>query len=103
MLKPDAPSEAVVTLSKSMVVPLLEKLLADGSISAYQVATQAIHTETPGLFYVFYIAPKADGLDKVNAALTLLQSDPMQMSAFESVTDSSAHRDGLTLSNATFK
>jgi hypothetical protein len=80
--------------------PLLEKLLADGSISAYQVSTHYIHTETPSLFYV---APKADGLDKVTAALMQLQSDPMQMSAFDSLTDSSAHRDGLALPTATFK
>ncbi len=103
MVKPEAPPQTLEELSKSMVVPLLEKLLADGSIIAYQVATEGIHTENPGLFYVFYVCPKADGLDKVNAALILLQSDPMQMSAFESVTDSSAHRDGLTLSTATFK
>jgi hypothetical protein len=42
-----------------MIVPFLEKLLADGSISAYQVATQAIHTEDPGAFFVFYVAPKS--------------------------------------------
>jgi hypothetical protein len=103
MVKPDAPAGTVDTLSKSMIVPLLEKLLADGSISAYQVATQAIHTEDPGMFFVFYVAPKADGLDKVTAALTVLQSNSIQMGAFYAATDTSAHRDGLTLGNSEFK
>jgi hypothetical protein len=34
MLKPEAPVGMLGTLSSSMMVPLLEKLLADGTISA---------------------------------------------------------------------
>jgi hypothetical protein len=61
------------------------------------------HTEAPGTFFVFYVAPKADGLDKVTEALTVLQSDSIQLGAFYAATDTSAHRDGLTMGNSEFK
>jgi basic membrane lipoprotein Med (substrate-binding protein (PBP1-ABC) superfamily) len=47
-LKADAPEDAVETLSKNLIVPLLEKMLADGVIHEYEVDTEAIHTEAPG-------------------------------------------------------
>ena len=68
-LKPDAPDDAVETLSKTLIVPLLEKLFADGTVREYEVDTQEIHTEAPGSFTIVYITSTAEGLDKVNAAL----------------------------------
>ena len=65
------PEHALETLSKSFIVPLLEKLLADGSIVEYEIDTEAIHTEAPGTFWIDVIAPNADGLDKLNAALLM--------------------------------
>jgi len=50
-LKPDVPEHAIETLSKSFMVPLLEKLLADGSLIEYEIDTEAIHTEAPGTFW----------------------------------------------------
>lgn len=103
-LKPDAPSDAVEKLSKNLVVPLLEKLLADGTIHEYEIDTQAIHTEAPDMFWIFYIAANAEALDKVNAALRdALKANPLGGPAFESMTDSSAHRDGLVRTNCTYK
>ena len=32
-------------------MPLLEKLFADGTLREYEVDTQAIHTEAPGLVF----------------------------------------------------
>src|ERR1700728_5486578 len=63
-LKPDAPDDAVDTLSKKLIVPLLEKLVADGTLHEYEVDTQAIHTEAPGSFLIVYVAKNAEGLDK---------------------------------------
>ena len=95
-LKPDAPDEALEMLSKSLIVPLLEKLLADGTIHEYEIDTEAVHTEAPGTFWVFYIAANADGLDKVNAALReTLKAAPLAGPAFGSLVDFSAHRDYL--------
>ena len=48
-LKADAPDDAIDVLSKNMIVPLMEKLLADGTIHEYEVDSQAIHSQAPGL------------------------------------------------------
>lgn len=68
-LKADAPDNALETISKEMVVPMMENLLADGAVLEYELDTQAIHTESPSMFYIFYITANAEDLDKVNAAL----------------------------------
>ena len=103
-LKPDAPDEAVEMLSKNLLVPFFEKLLANGTIHEYDIDTEAIHSEAPGTFWVFYIATSPDSLDKVNAALRdTIKSSPLGGEAFGSMVDFSAHRDYLSLTNATYK
>jgi hypothetical protein len=103
-LKPGAPNDAIDTLSKSLIVPLLEKLLADGTVVEYEVDTEAIHTESPNTFWVFYLCPTAEGLDKVNAALTeRTKANPLNGPAFNSLVDFSVHRDQLVRTNATYK
>lgn len=103
-LKPDASDDALETLSKHLFVPLLEKLLAEGAIHEYEVDTQAIHKESPNMFYIFYITPNAEGLDKVNAALReTMKANPLGGPAFSSVSDFTAHRDELAHTNATYK
>ena len=103
-LKADAPDDAVEMLSKSFIVPILEKALQDGVVSEYEVDEEAIHTEAPGTFWVFYICAKVEGLDKVNAALgAALKDQPLAGSAIGSMVDFTAHRDFLALTNATYK
>jgi len=68
-LKADAPAEAVEILSENLFVPLLERLLADGAIVEYEIDEETIHTESPDMFFVYILAPTADGLDKFNAAV----------------------------------
>ena len=103
-LKADAPDDAVATLTKSLVAPLLEKMLAEGTVIEYDVDTQAVHTETPATFFIFYITPNAEGLDKVTAALQeALKASPLSGPAFGSMTDGSAHRDELARTTATYK
>ena len=46
-LKSDAPSDAVEMLSKNFIVPLMEKLLADGALVEYEVDVESIHTGSP--------------------------------------------------------
>ena len=83
---------------------MLEKLLADGSIVEYEIDTEAIHTEAPGTFWIDVITPNADGLDKLNAALmNASKANPMSSAAFESMVDSSSHRDNLSTSTVTYK
>ena len=103
-LKPDAPEHATEMLSKTFIVPLLEKLLADGSIVEYEIDTEAVHTEGPGAFWIDVISPNAEGLDKLNAALLdRAKTNPLAGHAFDSMIDSSAHRDSLSTSTVTYK
>ncbi len=103
-LKADAPDDAVDTLSKNLIVPILEKLLADGTLHEYEIDTEAVHTQSPGTFYIVYIAATADGVDKVNAAIREAQkANPLAHPAFGSMIDYSAHRDYLSRTSATYK
>ena len=103
-LKADAPDDAVDVLSKNLLVPLMEKLLADGTLHEYEIDTQAIHTEAPGTFYLIFITANAEGLDKVNAALrTAMKANPLGGPAFDSMVDFNPHRDELARTNATYK
>jgi hypothetical protein len=103
-LKADAPNNAVETLSKNLFVPLLEKLLADGAILEYEVDTEAIHTDDPGTFWIVFIAPNADALDKFNAALRDAgKKNPLNGPAFGSMVDFTPHRDYLASSTGTYK
>jgi len=103
-LKPDAPNNAVETLSKNLFVPLMEKLLADGAILEYEVDTEAIHTDDPGTFWVIFITPNADGLDKFNAALRDAgKKNPLNGPAIGSMVDFTPHRDYLSISTGTYK
>ena len=103
-LKADAPNDAVDTLSKTVVVPLMEKLLASGTIVEYEVDTEAVHTMDPGTFWIVLITPNADGMDKFDAALRdATKTNPLIGPAFGSMVDFSAHRDYLSSSTVTYK
>lgn len=103
-LKADAPNDAVDMLAKNFLVPFLEKMMSEGAIVEYDIDTEAIHTEAPGTFYLFYTTGNAEGLDKVNQGLQqLMKANPMDGPAFGSMVDFTAHRDFLSRTNATFK
>ena len=103
-LKADAPSDAVEKLSKNFIVPLMEKLLADGTIQEYEVDTEAIHTEAPGTFWVVYLGANAEALDKAHAALLeSLKANPLASPAFGSMVEFEKHRDFLARTSATYK
>jgi len=103
-LKADAPDNAVDVLSKNLFVPFFEKLMSDGAVYEYEIDTEAIHTEAPGTIGVVYITADAEGLDKVNSALTaLMKANPLGGPALGSMIDFSAHRDELARTNATYK
>jgi hypothetical protein len=103
-LKADAPDNAVEVLSKSFIVPLFEKLMSEGAVQAYQVAEEAVHTTDPGMFFIFFISPNADGLDKTNAALSAaVAENALAGPAFASMVDFSAHRDNLARGDAVLK
>ena len=103
-LKDSAPDNAVDIVSKGLLVPVFEKLLADGTIYEYEVDTEAIHTEAPGTFWIFYLAANADAIDKVNAAVRAAsKADPLGIAGFSGMIDWNSHRDYLSRTNATYK
>ena len=103
-LKADAPNDAVEMLAKSFLVPFFERMMAEGAIVEYDIDTEAIHTEAPGTFLLFYTTANAEGLDKVNQGLQqTLKAAPLDSPAFGSMVDFTAHRDYLSRTNATFK
>ena len=96
--------DAIEPLSKTTIVPLLEKFVAGGSLVEYEIDTEAVHSEAPGTFYVFLITPNAQGLDKFRAAQReAIKASPLLGPAFEAMTDFTAHRDMLARTNATYK
>lgn len=88
----------------SYIVPILEKLLADGAIHFYSIDREVIHTGDPGEVDAVVITNGAEGLDKFYAALEDGgKTTPTGPIAFGSTNDSSAHRDVLALTTAVFK
>jgi hypothetical protein len=103
-LKATAPDEAVGTLSKTIFEPILEKLLADGSIVEYEVDEEAIHTQSPDTFWVFYLTQTAEGVDKVNAAIrAAAKGNPLLGPSMDSMVDWEPHRDFLDRTSAVYK
>ncbi len=103
-LKDDAPDDAVDILSKNLIVPLMEKLFADGTIVEYEVDTQAVHTNPPGGFAIVWLAANNASVDKVEAALREdMKAKPLGGPAFLSMIDFSKHRDELWQGSGVYK
>ncbi|MFN8008534.1 MAG: hypothetical protein U0V70_16235 [Terriglobia bacterium] len=103
-LKPATADDALEMISKTMLVPLMEKLLAEGAIYEYEIDTEVIHTEAPGAFWLFYQTPNAEGIDKINMAVrSALKSSGLGGVGFDAMVDLSAHRDLLVRTNASYK
>ena len=103
-LKDSAPNDAVDVLARNFIVPLMDKLLAQGVIIEYEIDEQAIHTDAPSLFFLDFITPTAEGQDQVLKALgEAVKGEPLSLPAFDSMVDFSAHRDYLVRGDASYK
>lgn len=103
-LKPDASGDALETLSQNVMAPFMEKMFADGTILEYEIDVMAVHSGAPGTFWVSWVTPTPEGVDKVNGALAeTLKAEPMIAPAFGSATKGSAHRDELLFSEGAYK
>jgi hypothetical protein len=103
-LKADAPDNAFTVISGEIVAPLLEKLLADGTLVEYEIDTAAVHTSAPGTFSIVTVVAHPEDLDKVNDAIReAIKASPIEGEAFGTLTDSSAHRDEMTIGSGKFK
>ena len=103
-MKADAPDNAIDLLADNVVVPIYDKLLADGTLIEYEIDTQAVHSDDPNLFAIVYITATAEGVDKVNAAVrAAIKAEPLGGQAFGSIVDWTKHRDYLLRSTVTYK
>ena len=90
--------EAVENFDKNYIVPMLDKLLADGAIHGYQIDEQNIHTDNPMSFNLAIVTNGAEGLDKFYAALDAGEkANSFAGPLFGQAVDISQHRDFLAL------
>jgi hypothetical protein len=78
------------------IVPVYEKLLADGTIVAYQLDSEYIIENAPGRTFSVAITRDAEGMDKVRAAFTeVFEKNPAVAAAFISATVPNTRNDLL--------
>lgn len=103
-LKPEASADALDTISQAIVVPLMEKMFADGTILEYEVDELAVHSSAPGRFWISWVSPNPENVDKVNAAvIDAVRTQSLIGPAFGSMTTAGDHRDELLISEGAFK
>jgi hypothetical protein len=88
--------QAYANLMKTQFVPVLEKLLAEGTITTYGLLTEDYHTDKVGRAYDFFTVPDAASLDKANKAIDdLIAANPDIMNSRRTMVDTEGHRDYL--------
>lgn len=84
-------------LSKNVFVPVLEKLLAEGSITSYGTLREDYHTQKLGTIFEYFTVPDAASLDKANKAFDdVFNNNPTLRDAVRALTDREGHHDFLT-------
>jgi hypothetical protein len=102
-IKPDAPSDAVDTLSRNFFAPVLEKMLADNAIFEWETDTYADPKDSPGTFLIAYLSATAEGLEKANTVVQkTIKSRAPTGPAFDSLVDVSKSRDVVVRSYAAY-
>lgn len=78
------------------ILPLLDKLMTNGSLYMYQIDTQLIHTEDPGSIWVVFASNGAEGQDAFNEAVDDMQKNhPETAAAYSTLITAKGHRDTL--------
>ena len=83
-------------LTKKVIVPVLDKLLAEGTITSYGQLVEDYHQQKLGTIYDYFTVPDAASLDKANKVLEDLFEGPALGDAFRAMTEREGHRDFLT-------
>jgi hypothetical protein len=103
-MKPGAPPDVVDTLSQNFFAPVLEKMLANGSIFEWETDTYADPKDGPGTFLIAYLSETSEGLEKTNKAMQeTLKARPQTGPVFGSLVDVPASRDVVVRSYAVYK
>lgn len=83
-------------LVKSTLVPVFEKLLADGVVTSYGMDTEDFHTQKLGRVTFYFTTPDASAFDKASKAFDeAFDKSPALGSALQSMVDREGHRDFL--------
>jgi hypothetical protein len=94
-LKPGK-GEAFLTAYRQYIVPVYEKLLADGAIVDYEFDTEYVVGNAPGRYFSAVVTKDAEGLDKVRTAIgEALEKNPAIGDAIASATEPNSRRDLL--------
>lgn len=87
---------AYVSLVKSAVVPVFDKLVADGTVTAYSMDTEDFHTGNLGRVTFVFATPDAAAFDKASKAMDdAFDNNPSLSAAMMSMVDREGHRDFL--------
>jgi hypothetical protein len=82
---------------RQYIVPVYEKLLADGAIVDYELDTEYVMGNAPGRFFSAVVTKDAEGLDKVRTAIAdLYEKNPAVAEALTSLSEPNSRRDLLT-------
>jgi len=83
-------------LMKDAIIPVLDKLVADGTITSYGTDTDDYHTGPIGVIYEFMTVPDAASLDKANKALeAAFDGNSALGGAYRALFETEGHRDYL--------
>jgi hypothetical protein len=87
---------AYTDLVKSSTVPIFEKLMADGAVTAYGMDTEDFHTGKIGQVTFYYTTPDAAAFDKASKAFDeAFDKNPAMGAALNSMVEHDGHRDFL--------
>ncbi len=83
-------------LMKNVMMPVLDKLVADGTITSYGTDMDDYHTGPIGVIYEYITVPDAASLDKANKAIDeLFNGNAAMGGAYRALVETEGHRDYL--------
>ena len=83
-------------LLKNHLVPVFEKLLAEGAVTFYSLDSELYHSEKPGRVTLVYTTADAAGMDKVEQAIdSAFEKNATFSAAFRAAAEMETHRDFL--------
>jgi hypothetical protein len=95
-IKPGA-MRGYTDLWKKVFTPVLEKLLAEGTITSYGQLVEDYHQGKLGVVFEYFTVPDAASMDKANKALEdVFDNTPAFGEAVRGLTEREGHRDFLT-------
>jgi hypothetical protein len=92
-------------ITRATIGKALDGMMADGSLHAYFLQREYVHTTDVNSLFMVLFTNGAEGLDKFTAAVaSMAKNDPAGLQGFESIIDDKGHVDELwRVTSGTFK